>query len=116
MIAIAASIAWLAATTALSRADQGLPVANVEHEGPVDFAKEILPILRRNCVACHNQTEASGGLVLEPPETILEGGDEGPGLVPGDAAQSLAFQLAAHQRESFMPPEGNYVGAKNLTP
>ncbi len=116
MIAIAASIAWFAVTTTLLRADQGLPVAEIEHEGPVDFAKQIMPLLRRNCVACHNATEAAGGLVLETPESILEGGDEGPGLVPGNAAESLVFQLAAHRRESFMPPEDNDVGAKNLTP
>lgn len=97
-------------------ADEALPIAEIKHEGEVDFEKEILPLLRRNCVACHNATEAESDLVLESPETILKGGIEGPGVIPGNADESLVFQLAAHQRESFMPPEDNDVGAKNFTP
>lgn len=104
------------ASAARAWADDALPVAEVKHDGPVDFEKEILPILRRNCLACHNATDAESELVLETPQTILKGGSEGPGVVPGKAEESLVFQLASHRRESFMPPEGNGAGAKNLTP
>lgn len=104
------------ASAAPAEANEALPVAEVQHDGPVDFEQQILPLLRRNCLACHNTTQAESDLVLETPQTILKGGSEGPGVVPGKAAESLVFQLAAHQRESFMPPAGNTVGAKNLTP
>jgi len=33
-----------------------IEIAEVKHEGPVDFEKEILPIFRRSCLACHNAT------------------------------------------------------------
>lgn len=116
MIAIAGSLSGFVVTNMVVGADQELPPAEIEHEGAVDFGRDIMPVLRRNCVACHNATEAESNLNLETPELILKGGNEGPGVIPGKAAESLVFQLAAHQRESFMPPEENDVDAKNLTP
>ncbi len=102
--------------TAPVSADDALPVAEVQHDGPVEFDREILPLLRRNCIACHNATEAQSDLILETPQSILQGGIEGPGVVPGNADDSLVFQLAAHRRESFMPPENNTVGAVDFNP
>lgn len=116
MIAIGVSLAGFVLTTMVLGADEGLPPAEIDPEGAVDFDMEIMPVLRRNCVACHNATDAESDLNLETPELILKGGNEGPGLIPGNAAESLVLQLAAHQRESFMPPEDNDVDAKNLTP
>ena len=51
-----------------------IAIAEVKREGDVDFEKEILPIFRRNCLACHSATEAQSDLVLESPQTILKGG------------------------------------------
>ncbi len=92
-----------------------LPVAEVKRDTPVDFEKEILPILRRNCVACHSATEAESKFVVETPQTILKGGTEGPAIVPGNSANSLIFQVASHAKDPIMPPAGNDVKAKNLT-
>jgi WD40 repeat protein len=83
---------------------------------PVDFDAEIAPILRTNCIACHNEKKDSGGLILESPRTILKGGENGPAVVPGKGAESLLLNVAAHRRKSFMPPADNKVGAKPLTP
>ena len=93
-----------------------LPVADIKHDGPVDFQKDILPILRRNCLACHNATDAESDLVLETPAAILQGGGNGASAVAGNGAESLMFQLASHADDPVMPPEDNDVGAKNLTP
>ncbi len=83
---------------------------------PVDFGAEIAPILSANCVACHNEKKANGGLVLESPQTILKGGEQGPAVVAGQSTDSLLLKVAAHQQESVMPPPDNMVGAKPLTP
>ena len=91
-------------------------IAEINHPGEVDFQKEILPILRRNCLACHSGTKAEGDLVLESPATIRKGGSQGPAVVPGKSGESLLLQLASWQKESFMPPPDNKVGAKPLTP
>ena len=109
------SLATALSTLAISNAQAApIEVAAVKHEGTVDFEKEILPIFRRNCVACHSATEAESDLVLESPQTILKGGSEGPAVVAGKSADSLLLKLAAHQKEPFMPPPDNDVKAKPL--
>jgi WD40 repeat protein len=96
---------------------KGLPIAKIKHSGPVDFEREILPILKNNCLACHNETKPKGGLVLETPQKILKGGDNGPAVVPKKAADSLLFRAAAHQDpELIMPPPDNKVAAVALKP
>lgn len=92
-----------------------IPVATIDHPEPVDFAKEILPILQRNCLACHSSSVAEGELVLETPDAMLAGGNEGPAIVPGNAEESFLFQLATHRLEPVMPPAGNKANAMNLT-
>jgi WD40 repeat protein len=96
---------------------KGSPIAKVKHSGPVDFEKEILPILKNNCLACHNQTKAKAGLVLETPQAILKGGDNGPSVVPRKPRESLLLKAAAHQDEELiMPPRDNKVAAVALKP
>ena len=93
-----------------------LPVAELNRSTPVDYATEILPLLKQNCLACHHAKEAEGGLVMETIETILQGGDTGPALVSGKSAESLLFTRAVGGDEPLMPPEDNGVGAKALNP
>src|SRR3954467_1064556 len=93
-----------------------IEIAAVKHEGDVDFEKEILPIFRRNCLACHSATEAQSDLVLESPQTILKGGAEGPAGGAGKGSDSQLIKLASKQKEPFMPPPDNDVKAKPLTP
>jgi len=95
---------------------QPIEIAQADLGRPVEFAKDVLPILQRNCLACHNATEAESDLVLESPETILKGGSEGPAAVAGDGEKSLVLKLAAHRITPAMPPKDNKVGAKPLTP
>ncbi|MFO0869764.1 MAG: c-type cytochrome domain-containing protein [Pirellulales bacterium] len=115
LLALTAGMALAGPTWAADKT-QPISIADVKHDGPVDFEKEILPILRRSCLACHNATEKESDLILETPQTILKGGGEGPSVVPGKPAESLLLQLAAHQKEPVMPPKGNDVKARNMTP
>ncbi len=84
---------------------------------PVLFQRDILPLLQANCLPCHNQTRAKASLNLESPALMLQGGDSGPALVPGNPAQSLLLRSAAHEVEDLeMPPRDNKANARNLTP
>jgi WD40 repeat protein len=115
---LVSSLIALAAVGLASHVALAAPIviAEVNHDGDVDFEKEILPIFRRNCLACHSATEAQSDLVLESPQTILKGGSEGPAVVAGKSAESRLLQLASKQKEPFMPPPDNDVKAKPLTP
>ena len=104
---------WL---TAFCIGGEPLEIASLSRTDPVSFEKEILPILQKNCLACHSDSEAQGGLVLESPQTMLKGGDTGAAVIPKQGSASLLLQLASHQEDPVMPPEGNDVAAENLTP
>src|SRR6185503_3674261 len=94
---------------------QPISIAEAKRSDAVDFEREILPMLKNNCLACHNQTKAKADLILETPQTILKGGESGPAVVPGKSAESLLLKLAAHQDKPAMPPRENKVAASNLT-
>lgn len=105
----------LAVLISSSAAAAALPIADIRREAPVDFGKELYPILKRNCLACHNTTKAKAGLNLESPEAILKGGDNGPAAVAGRSAESLILKTATHAEDPVMPPAGNKVNAVDLT-
>ena len=86
------------------QAQTPIPITDLKRAEEVDFGKEILPLLRKNCLACHSQTEANGELVLEGPAGMFKGGDTGPAVVPGKSAESLLLTLAAHRDDPVMPP------------
>src|SRR4030095_14390506 len=82
-----------------------LPMADIKRDTAVDFEKEVLPILRNNCLACHGESKPKAGPVLETPQPIVKGGDPGPAVVPGKSSESLLLKAAAHQDpDMLMPP------------
>ncbi len=92
-----------------------IPIAEITRETPVDFAKEIYPLLKKNCIACHNSSKAKAKLNLETPASMIKGGSEGPSIVPGKADDSLLLLLASHQEDPVMPPEKNSSNAVPFT-
>ena len=92
-----------------------LVVSSYAAPGVIDYDKQVYPFLKDNCIACHNKTTTKGGLNMETPELMIQGGESDKGLVPGKGADSIIYQAAAHTWDSEMPPKGNKVGAVNLT-
>lgn len=80
-----------------------------------DYANHVLPILRANCLACHNTQKAEGGLNLESFEKLSKGGDSGASFVVGKGVESELVRRVRATDESVMPPDKNAVGAKRLT-
>src|SRR5262245_3044974 len=61
---------------------------------PPTFEKDIRPIFKAHCFDCHGEGEKlKGGLDLRLRRLILQGGDDGPVLVPGKPDRSLLFNL-----------------------
>src|SRR5213592_895750 len=73
--------------------------------GPVDFAKEIRPILSR-CVGCHGPQVQMSGLRLDRGDLALRGGYSGPLLRPGDSAGSKLIEMVSGSGKVVMPPAG----------
>lgn len=80
------------------------------HAAPaLTFEKDIRPILKANCFDCHGEGEKlKGGLDLRLRRLMLQGGENGPVIVPGKADRSALFKLT-HSGE--MPKRD-----KKLTP
>jgi WD40 repeat protein len=93
-----------------------LQINTVTRNSPVGFYRDIFPILKANCIACHNKTTTKGDLNMETPELMIQGGESGPAIIPGKGMESLVLQASAHMSDSVMPPKSNKVGAVNLTP
>src|SRR5262245_44080819 len=88
------------------------PLAAAE---PVDYLRDVKPILKTRCYACHGALKQQGKLRLDTAATALAGGKHGPAVRPSDAAKSLLFERVTDpDTSSRMPPEGPPLDAKQI--
>jgi hypothetical protein len=73
------------------------------------FDKHVAPLLAARCLDCHSGAEPKGGLDLSRRESTHNGGDSGPVIVAGDAANSLLWQLVEADE---MPPKHPLAAAE----
>ena len=75
---------------------------------PVDFNRDVRPVLSDKCFACHgfDAAKRKGGLRLDTPEGALAGGKSGkPAFVAGKPDQSaLVERIRQKDPEEVMPP------------
>lgn len=75
---------------------------------PVDFRKDIQPILEASCIKCHAHGKEKGGFVLDTRETALKDSDSGPSIQVGNSAGSLVVELISGLNEDNpMPQKGS---------
>ena len=74
-------------------------------QGPakVDFARDVLPILRQNCVPCHGPAQQSSGMRLDRKSMVISRR----GVVPGSSDNSFLFhRITGNAYGLQMPPTG----------
>ncbi|MCA9211534.1 MAG: DUF1549 domain-containing protein [Planctomycetales bacterium] len=76
------------------------------------FEQHVRPIFATNCVKCHGPKKQEGELRLDSREAMLEGGESGPAIVPGEPAESLVVS-AIHYDGLEMPPN-KQLSAKQI--
>lgn len=81
-------------------------IGHAADEG-ADYLKQIKPILRERCYACHGTLKQEGGLRLDTVALAIEGGDSGAAIKPGnDVAQSVLLErIAVTNLDERMPPQ-----------
>jgi hypothetical protein len=57
------------------------------------FKSEIQPVLEKNCVQCHNDSNRMAGLDLSSFAGLMTGGSSGPVIAPGKPDRSLMWKL-----------------------
>jgi len=84
--------------------------------GPVvDYAKDIKPLLRERCYACHGALQQKNGLRLDTVELAKRGGKHGPAVVVRKPEQSrLLAKVSATDLTERMPPEGDALKPEQI--
>lgn len=105
---------WLlsiAALASISFADDApLPTPA---EKPVDFVRDVQPLLARSCYSCHGPAKQKSNFRLDRRLAAFKGGDYGQAIVPHKSEESpLVRYVAGLEDGMLMPPEGE---GKQLT-
>ena len=94
----------------------GLALSGLAAAEPVDFSREVLPVLSDRCFYCHGPDEKhrKAGLRLDVESAAKAVGKNGAAIVPGAPEKSLLAQriLSEDPDELMPPPEAH----KDLTP
>ena len=73
--------------------------------GATDYERDIKPLLRGRCYACHGALKQKSGLRLDTVELMLKGGESGEVLVAGQPGRSLLIErVAENDADERMPP------------
>ncbi|MDB5310742.1 MAG: Planctomycete cytochrome [Gemmataceae bacterium] len=75
------------------------------------FEKKVRPVLVSHCYTCHSaDTKPAGGLRVDDRNGLLQGGNTGPAVVPGQPEKSLLFKRATQaDAKKRMPLEGQHL-------
>lgn len=84
-------------------------------QSPVDYVRDIEPILHRNCYLCHGSQQQMAGLRLDSRELALKGADSGRVIEPGDPFSSKLVARITSTDEGFrMPPGGTALSSSEI--
>ncbi|MEE2686214.1 MAG: c-type cytochrome domain-containing protein [Planctomycetota bacterium] len=91
---------------AFSLSGQEKPEADSEGATPT-YNEDVLPLLRKYCVGCHNPDDQEGGLDLSTFSSLMRGGTKGSVVTAGHAGLSRLVRVLDGRSRPSMPPEEN---------
>lgn len=93
----------------------GAALIQASAEQPVDFEKQIRPLLKERCAECHGANVQKSSLRLDVRHAALKGGAGGPAIEPGNAAGSELFRrVTSLSEDDRMPPEGERLSDSEI--
>lgn len=93
----------------------GLAAPVVGEESTVDYERDVKPILRERCYACHGTLKQEAGLRLDAGQLIRDGSDSGTVVEPGRPSASVLIErVSAPEEAERMPPEGRPLSAEQI--
>src|SRR3954447_3172431 len=91
------TLAWLLSVTTLTAS------VRADTPKPIDFAHDIMPLLKARCAECHTNGKYKGSLSLDTREALLQAKV----VVPGKSgASELLKRITSTDPEVRMPPKG----------
>lgn len=101
---------FLALWAVVGHASLLAPKSQAADPSSVSWSKDVLPILRANCYACHQTSKTQGGFRMTDFEGLLKGGESGDAaIVPGNPEASNLLR-------EITPVDGKAEMPKNLAP
>ena len=76
------------------------------------YSKVVAPLMQKYCVSCHNADDFEGEFSVENYKAILNGGESGLVLAPGDAKSSRLIRVMIGLEGPKMPPEDQKAPTK----
>jgi WD40 repeat protein len=93
------------APVGVTAAEKPIAVVQLDRKEPVAYERDIEPIFRSKCVACHTGKELKGKFDVSSYASVMKGGAKGPVIVPNKSADSRLIQFAGKTKKPFMPPD-----------
>ncbi len=92
--------------TSTAQVTVGAPAGAQRRVEPLDFVRDIKPLLERSCAGCHSGEEPEGGFRVTERDAIIRGGESGEAAItPGRSGQSPLFSRASgYDPDLAMPP------------
>jgi len=83
---------------------------------PVDFQRDIQPLLVKHCYECHGPVKQEAGLRLDQRDAAVQGGDVGNTIVAGKSSESVLLQAltGASEAVSRMPLDRDPLPAEQI--
>ncbi len=96
----------------LRAVEAALKLAGIKQEAAPKFSEDAIhffeskvrPVLIEHCQSCHGAEKQKSNLRLDSRDAILQGGDHGAAVAPGDIAKSLLIGAVQYEQQIKMPP------------
>ena len=91
-------------------------LAGVSIAAPVEFVRDVRPILEKHCYECHGAKKQKGGFRLDVKSEAFKGGkSHAPDIVAGQSKASPLMQFVRGEDEDMrMPPKGERLSAAEI--
>jgi dsDNA-binding SOS-regulon protein len=105
-------------TATLDEVSSNVALRSFEYPKPkgtetVSFTKDIAPFMANLCGGCHSAQRKSGGLSLVSYYDMMQGGESGQVIIPGDREKSRLFRLVGGLENPRMPANQSRITRKN---
>ena len=79
----------------------------------VSFQRDLVPVLEKRCVVCHQGEKPQKGLRLTSAAGLMRGGESGPAVIAGSPGESLLLSKVSGDKPA-MPPLGEPLTASEI--
>ena len=91
-----------------------LPQQAISDEHLKFFETDVRPLLADHCLRCHGSKKQWADLRLDSRAAMLQGGDSGPSVIPGQPDASLLIRAIRHEDENLKMPQDDKLSDRQI--